>query len=75
MIYTLVERLRQEANATEELHPGDSEIAVMREAALRIEALEGVMLDAGAYANNPNATSWSGLLDILGDGFPERDAT
>ena len=37
---TLVERLRMEANTTEELHPEDSEIAVMREAADELERLE-----------------------------------
>ena len=34
---TLIERLRIEADATEELHPQDSEIAVMREAADELE--------------------------------------
>ena len=36
----LPESLRREATATEELHPEDSEIAVMREAADEIERLE-----------------------------------
>lgn len=31
--FDIVERLHNEANVSEELHPGDSDIAVMREAA------------------------------------------
>lgn len=36
---TIVDRLRDEAKATEELNSGDSQIEVMREAATLIEAL------------------------------------
>jgi hypothetical protein len=39
MMQDLPSRLRGEANATEELHPEDSEIEVMREAADEIERL------------------------------------
>ncbi len=40
MTKTIVELLRIEANATAELHPEDSEIKVMLDAADRIEVLE-----------------------------------
>jgi len=40
---SIINRLRQEASATEELHPGDSEIMVMREAAAQIERLNEIL--------------------------------
>lgn len=39
-------RLRGEANASEELHPGDSEIETMREAATLIERLMDALTEA-----------------------------
>lgn len=53
----LVERLRQEAMASEELHPGDSEIEVMRQAASRIEYLEG-SLKAVLESRNVAVDAW-----------------
>lgn len=44
----IVEQIRAEANATEELHPEDSEIAVMRNAAYEIERLRGVLTQCAA---------------------------
>jgi hypothetical protein len=42
---SLVAQLRNEANITEEFHPDDSEIDVMRRAADEIERLEGALHD------------------------------
>ena len=42
----LPNRLRIEASASEELHPGDSEISVMREAADLIEGLRAALTEA-----------------------------
>lgn len=39
----IVQSLRLEAGETEKLHPGDSEIQVMRDAAIEIERLRAVL--------------------------------
>ena len=46
---TIIQALLAEANASEELHPGDSDIAVMREAAQTIKR-HARALKAAAYA-------------------------
>ncbi len=43
----IVELLRIEANATEELHPVDSDIEVMRAAAIEIERLRAALVEQG----------------------------
>lgn len=69
----IVNRLRDEAQATAELHPEDSEIEVMREAATEIErlrdALERSVVLQSHYAGCLNA--WDGGKRME---FPTADA-
>ena len=49
---TLVERLLMEANASEELHPGDSDIETMREAAAALTDLLSAAKRLSALADD-----------------------
>lgn len=61
---TLQERLRAEALATEELHPDDSEIEVMREAADEIDRLTRELSEARALESHANKMG-TYILDSL----------